>query len=116
MLGLKRDIMVNWLFNMKYDFFLEEGRRIRAMSMISLSYNYIGVVLCAPGNHDQLNASPNFRTVFGLAASTNLLGIFEDPDLLIASRPVLPWEYVDFGGHEKGKKDSTQVGYGVKQA
>ena len=63
-----------------------------------------------------MNASPYFRTVFGLSASTNLLGIFEDPDLLIASRPVLPWEYDDFGGHDKGKKDSTQVGYGVKQA
>lgn len=61
---------------------------------------------------NRLNASsPYIRTVFGLSASTNLLGIFEDPDLLVASRPVLPWEYVGFRGHEKGKKDSTQVGY-----
>ncbi|CAN0027970.1 unnamed protein product, partial [Hapterophycus canaliculatus] len=34
----------------------------------------------------------NMRTAFGLSASTGLLGLFEDPDLLTASRPVLPWE------------------------
>ncbi|CAN0198270.1 unnamed protein product, partial [Pylaiella littoralis] len=34
----------------------------------------------------------NMRTAFGLSVSTNLLGLFEDPDLLAASRPVLPWE------------------------
>lgn len=31
------------------------------------------------------------RTVLGLARSTQLLGLFVDPDVLLASRPVLPW-------------------------
>ncbi|CAM9304629.1 unnamed protein product [Ectocarpus sp. 13 AM-2016] len=34
----------------------------------------------------------SMRTAFGLSVSANLVGLFEDPDLLAASRPVLPWE------------------------
>lgn len=47
------------------------------------------------------------RTAFGLAASCGLLGLSEDPDLLKASRPVLPWTQVGFV--EKKRKNAKQV-------
>lgn len=50
-----------------------------------------------------------FRTAFGLSAATNLLGLYDDPDLLTASRPVLPWE-TKGQKVEKGERNAEQVG------
>eukprot|EP00752_Nemacystus_decipiens_P012965 g11473.t1 len=77
----------------------EVGRRHKILNPEKMRSAH-GMLMCIlmDSEHPQIAAQTGFscvrpmRTAFGLSASTELLGLFEDPDLLVASRPVLPWE------------------------
>eukprot|EP00903_Cladosiphon_okamuranus_P015202 g14052.t1 len=76
----------------------EVGRRHKILNPEKMRGAH-GMLMCIlmDTEHPQVVAQTGFscvrpmRTAFGLSASTELMGLFEDPDLLVASRPVLPW-------------------------
>lgn len=88
----------------------EVGRRHKILNPEKMRSAH-GMLMCIlmDSEHPQVRDGTGFscvrpmRTVFGLSASTDLLGLFDDPDLLIASRPVVPWER----GQNVGKTDRS---------